>query len=308
VMLKFLWRLVARTVRRAVVDLTTEEQWCLAWRPRSGAPVDCPTTDGEPFRRLLPPRGVFYADPFLISHRGRHFIFFEDFEYASRRGVISFVELDPQGRPSQPRVAIDADCHLSYPCVFEHDGQIYMIPETRQRRRIELWLAESFPERWKFDRVLIDDIRAVDATWLHYQNRYWLFAGVPVAQANTSDELHVFWSTSPFGPWQPHRGNPVATAIRGARPAGALFVKNGQLIRPGQDCAVIYGHQVNFYRVEVLDEAEYRETLIGTISPDWLKGNVGTHTYNLDDDYEVIDGRTLILRGLRLRRRPTRTT
>lgn len=302
VMLKFLFRLFARFVGRACVDLVTEEQWFIAWRRPQG-PVIKPTTEGESFRLLLPPHGYFYADPVPIKYQGRYFIFFEDFEYATKRGVISWVELDSGGNPSQPRVALSADYHLSYPFVFEHDGQVYMIPETRKRHRIELWRAERFPDQWKFDRVLMDGVSSVDTTWLHYQDKYWLFTGITIEGTTASDELYVFWSDSPFGPWQPHHANPVVTTIQGARPAGRLFVHSGQLIRPGQDGAKVYGHRVHLYRVELLDESEYRETRIETIGPEWLPGNIGTHSYHRDEDYEVIDGRTLIMRGLRLRRR-----
>jgi hypothetical protein len=302
VMLKFLGRLFARFVRRVCVDLLMEEQWFIAWRRPQGSIIK-PATEGESFRLLLPPRGYFYADPLPIKHQGRYFIFFEDFEYATKRGVISWVELDSQGNPSQPRAALSTDCHLSYPFVFEHDGQVYMIPETRQRRRIELWRADHFPDQWKFDRVLMDDVSSADTTWLHYQDKYWLFTGANIAGTTASDALYVFWSDSPFGPWQPHRANPVVTTIQGARPAGRLFVHNGQLIRPGQDGAKVYGHRVHLFRVELLDESEYRETRIETIGPEWLPGNIGTHTYHRDEDFEVIDGRTLIMRGLRLRRR-----
>lgn len=307
-MLKFLSRLAARFVGRAWLEVVTEEQWSLAWRHRSHS-CEVPAFDrGEPYQMLRPPRGYFYADPFLINYQGRHFIFFEDFEYAAGRGVISCVELDSQGRPSQPRVALASDCHLSYPCVFEHDAQVYMIPETRSRRRIELWRAVEFPEKWVLDRVLIDGINCADTTWLHYRDRYWLFSGVAMEGAMSSDELHVYWSDQPFGPWHPHPQNPVVTTIRGARPAGVLFEVDGQLFRTGQDGAKVYGHQINFYRVEKLDETQYRETPIGVMRPDWLPRNVGTHTYNVDDKYEVIDGRVRILRGLRLRRRRLKAT
>jgi hypothetical protein len=303
VMLYFLARIGGRALGRALLDFLTEEQWFIAWRRRPQPAPAVPAIAASPWRLLRPPRGYFYADPFLIEHQGRHFIFFEDFEYASKRAVIAWVELDSEGNPSQPRLAVSSDCHLSYPFLFEHDAQIYMIPETRERHRIELWRADGFPERWTFDRVLIDGIGAVDATWLRYGGKYWLFAGVGVEGALASSELHVFSSAAPFGPWQPHRENPVVTTIRGARPAGRIFSHDGRLIRPGQDCAKVYGHQVNLYHVEQLDDAGYRETQIGVIQPNWLPGNVGTHTYNVDSHYETMDGRVRILRGLRLRRR-----
>jgi hypothetical protein len=302
VMLRFLAGIAGRAVRRAWQDLVLEEQWIIAWRRPQNPPI-MPATEGAPYRRLVPPRGYFYADPYPIKYQGRYYIFFEDYEYRSKRGVISYVELDSEGNATEPRLALAAECHLSYPCVFEHDGQAYMIPETRSRRRIELWRAERFPDRWTFDRVLMDGVSSVDTTWLHYQDRYWLFSGLTIDGTTASDELHVFWSTGPLGPWHAHRANPVVTTIRGARPAGRLFVHDGQLFRPGQDGAKVYGHKVHLYRVDVLNEAEYHETPVLTIEPEWLPGNVGTHTYHLDEDFELIDGRTHIVRGLRFKRR-----
>jgi hypothetical protein len=304
VMFKFFATTAARVARRLLTDLVTEEEWFVAWRRRPSPTTVPPSPSGEPFRRLSPPRTYSFADPFPILHQGRHYILFEDFD-ASMHGVISCVELDEAGNASQPRVVLSTDCHLSYPYLFEHDRTVYMIPETRQHRRIELWRAESFPDHWVFDRVLIDDIAAVDATWLGYQGRYWLFAAVAVDGSMGSDHLHLYSSDAPLGPWRPHRANPIVTTIRGSRPAGHLFVHNGQLIRPGQDSAKVYGHQVYFHRVDQLDDACYRETRIGALPPDWTPGNVGTHTYNCAGQYEVIDGRVRAMRRP-WRRKPVR--
>jgi hypothetical protein len=144
--------------------------------------------------------------------------------------------------------------------------------------------------------VLLDNTSAVDVTWLDYQGRFWLFVGVLPEGHQCSPELHLFWSSAPWGPWHPHGGNPVVTSVRGARAAGLPFEREGQLIRPGQDCAARYGHRVRFYRVDRLSPDEYHETEIGTIEPEWLPGNVGTHTYNCDSRFETIDGRLRVWR------------
>jgi hypothetical protein len=35
---------------------------------------------------------------------------------------------------------------------------------------------------------------------------------------------------------------------------------------------------------------EYREVPVGRIDPDWVRNNLGTHTYSRTDDFEAIDG------------------
>ena len=49
--------------------------------------------------------------------------------------------------------------HLSYPQVFEWDGAIYMVPESRQDAAVHLYVAEAFPTR---DPTLAGFARRVD--------------------------------------------------------------------------------------------------------------------------------------------------
>ena len=46
--------------------------------------------------------------------------------------------------------------------------------------------------------------------------------------------------------------------------------------------------------VLVLNEHEYHEEIIRTIDHDWYPGNFCTHTYNFNDDFEVIDGKEYV--------------
>ena len=87
----------------------------------------------------------FQADPFLFSHGGRTWMFFEDFPHATRKGVIAVCEIDASGHPGAPRVVLEEPFHLSYPFVFEHDGEIYMLPETAAAGCIRLYHADPFP-------------------------------------------------------------------------------------------------------------------------------------------------------------------
>ena len=79
---------------------------------------------------ILPDDGRrYYADPFVIARDGRTHLFVEEFPYATRKGLISHAVLDPDGAVSRPMPVLEAAGHLSYPFVFEHGGQVYMIPK-----------------------------------------------------------------------------------------------------------------------------------------------------------------------------------
>ena len=128
---------------------------------------------------VLPnPAGRYLADPFPIEVDGRHFLFVEDYSHSARRAVISVSELGTDEAWSSPRTVLERDHHLSYPFVFEHEGAIYMLPETEEAGRIELHRAVEFPYDWRLDRVLLDGLTALDATLHAEDGLLWLFANI----------------------------------------------------------------------------------------------------------------------------------
>jgi hypothetical protein len=178
--------------------------------------------------------------------------------------------------------------------VFRWQESYFMIPETRQNRSIELYRATDFPRRWKLEKVLFDQVQAVDSTLFEHEGRFWLFTNMSVSGGSTWDELFLFHSDSPLGEWIPHPKNPIVSDVRRARPAGKLFWLNGALYRPSQESSLRYGYGVNLNRVEVLSEKEYMETPVKLLTPDWLDGNLKTHTFNFNEDLEIVDAMLMV--------------
>jgi hypothetical protein len=263
-------------------------QWFLAIRRRSE-----PHTFNDPtgYKLMLPPNDRFYADPFLFEKDGKSYLFLEDLRYREGRALISCCELAPDGTPGPAIEVLRRPYHLSYPFLLEENGEIYMIPETKGNRTVELYRATNFPTEWTLDTVLMSDVYVVDATIYKADGKYWMFAGISNGRYSNCDELGIFYSDALRGPWKPHAGNPVVSDVRRARPAGALFRDSaGRLIRPSQDCAKAYGYATVFNEVVTLSETEYEERFVARLDPDWVKGNLGTHTYTRTEKFEVIDG------------------
>ena len=289
VMAHFLARLTARKLYRRAGSLfgARRNKWFIAYRHRVG--LRTALTDRKDFHVIFPPRGRFYADPFLIERQGKTYLFFEDFDYSKNRAGISSVELRDKDF-SQPTTVLEKPYHLSYPFLLEWEGHVYMIPETRERGTIELYRAVDFPQKWELCNILAEGVLAVDPTIFPHNGKLWLFANISVPGASTFDELHLFYADSLEGKWTPHPKNPIVSDVRRARPAGALFFEGHKLIRPSQDCSVRYGGSLSFNEVQVLSETDYREKPYGVIRPDWFPRSVCTHTYNRTDQYEVLDG------------------
>jgi hypothetical protein len=278
-MVRLLWGVASGVLRRRMSGWLREKQWFIAYR-RGSAP---PTT-------IMPPPGRFYADPFLFQRDGRRYVFFEDYDGTSGRAVICYLEIDERGRHCSPQLALRQDCHLSYPFVFAEGDDVYMLPETAGHRTVELYRAARFPGEWTLERVLLRDVTATDATLLRHDGRWWLFVALAADGGRPIDELCLFSSDSLHGQWEPHPLNPVVSDVRSARPAGRIFPRDGQLIRPAQDCSEAYGGRLVFNRIDVLSPTEYREEAIGAIEPAVETGNLRTHSYDSDGTYEVLDG------------------
>lgn len=277
------------------------EHWVLGIRNRRHTGTR-PFADLDGFRVIAPPEDRFYADPFLFDKDGKTYLFFEDYPYAGRKGLISATTLSPDGACEyRPEVVLERPYHLSYPFLFDWQGVTYMMPETGDNGTVELYRAADFPRGWALDRVLLKEGNARDATLLEHNGKWWMFVTFAVPGGPSSDEVSLYCADSPLGPWTAHPRNPIVSDVRSARPAGHIMHHGGELIRPGQDSSYCYGYAITLNRIERLTETEYKETPIGRVEPTWSPGLAGTHTVNMNDRFEVIDGKLLLTQRGRAR-------
>ena len=295
-MTRMFLKLSGRAAARAVEKFSSFEQWILAYR-----------FDRGEFKYLMPPDGHFWADPFQMKVDGKYYIFFEDYVNSAGRAHISVVEVDHNGIVNAPTEVLKLDCHLSYPFVFEWQGNYYMIPETGERNVVELYRAQSFPFEWKPEKVLVEARFPVDATLIEAEGMWWMFVNIQEEGVAVNwDELHLYYAETPLGPWQPHARNPVVSDVKSARPAGRLFWSNDVLYRPGQDSSLRYGYATTISKVETLSTSTYAETEVLKIRPDWDTDIIGIHTVNLTDEMTVIDCLMKRKRFGRVRPQPVR--
>lgn len=267
--------------------LFTYPQWFIGYRDRKS--FDTPF-DTDEFKIIDPPPGRFYADPFVIKHKGRNYIFFEDFCFIKGTGAISFIEIDGDGNHTEPVVVLQKKSHLSYPFLFEWSNQIFMIPETGDSDSIELYSTINFPYDWKLEKVLMKDVKAYDTTIWFSDQKTWMFTNIVEPGRPQFTDLYLFYADTIFDDWKAHPKNPIISDINSARPAGNLFMDKGEIIRPGQNSFVRYGQALVFNKITCFTESNYSELKIEQVNPSWYAGNLCCHTYNFNEDLEVIDG------------------
>lgn len=245
-------------------------------------------------RKIPSPQDRFWADPHIVYEQPNYYIFVEEYLYQNRRGHISVIEMDQAGKygPSMP--VLQEDWHLSFPSVFAWMGRYYMIPESAEHRTIDLYECTEFPYQWKKKLTLMKGVKAVDTTVVFFQKKWWLFTAMAEQEAAAPQvELFLFSSKELFTDhWTPHPMNPIVSDVKRARGAGRIFQKDGMLMRPSQDCSVMYGHGFDLNEVITLSETEYCERPVASVRPKQTEPFIATHTYASLGNLTVIDALT----------------
>lgn len=285
----FLWglaKLYARYSQSLITRRFFYNHWQIAYR-RGGDRLS-----QEGLHSFAPDHKGFWADPFVVSWRGRTALFFEEMPEGEHRGKIVVSEFQEDGTPGLPKTIVERDYHLSYPFLFDYEGELFMTPESAEANRIEAYRCVEFPGKWEPYAVLLNGVRAYDPTLIEYNGRWWMFVSIEDNGNSSADELHLFYAADPFSEWNAHPMNPVSGDVRSARPAGALYWRNGELYRPAQDCSVRYGYALSIQKILRMSEDSYEEEEVGRILPDWAPHSLGTHTVNQAAGITVYDSFT----------------
>ena len=264
------------------------EQWVLLFRID---PAKEYASEFYKFSELCPPKDRFWADPTTIYANGKYYVFFEEFVYRLKKGHISYLIMDSEGDYSESKKVLELPYHLSYPFVFMHDHEYYMIPETRSNQTIDLYRSLSFPDNWEKVMTLMEGVIAVDTTLLLKDGMWWLFANMCENEGASVDEELFLYYASDFmtQDWTPHPLNPIVSDVRTARPAGKIFTRNGKMYRPAQNCSRRYGYGMAINQIITLTTTDYEEICVNEIGPDWDESIVATHTVNHDNKMTIID-------------------
>jgi len=264
--------------------------WKIAYRLIDGPGVaETGRLDGAPFIALPDDGKRFYADPFVIAHDGKLYLFVEEFPYATGKGVISVSELDASGRFGTPRVVLEAPHHLSYPQIVAHGGELYMLPESSGGDELVLYRATRFPDGWERDTVLLSGVNINDATLLERDGRFWLVGTSRIGTASASDTMVVYGASSLRGPWLAHPLNPILIDRVAARPGGAFIRQDGRLFLPVQDGSATYGGGLGLTELLRLDDRQVKWGEVRPITPGAAWHCKGIHTLNRAGRLEVID-------------------
>ncbi len=292
-MLRFLLKLAANKLRFHYHDLFLTEKWNVGIVPMSvdkflqAGDSDIP----EPvWLETGAAKSLYHADPFGFVKEDMLHIICEEYDYKSARGILTAFKLDRGSfRIAEKTKAHEKDYHLAYPFLFEHESSFYCLPENSAGGNLELFRYNPVEGKLEFEITLIPDLQAVDPTLFFHEGFWWLFF---TDKISTNERLNIWYSENLHGPYLPHANNPVKVDIRSSRPAGNLFIMDGKLMRPAQDCSIRSGRRICINQVLKLSPIDFQETNYAVLnSAPHSKFGDGMHTFCVVDQAVIVDGK-----------------
>lgn len=275
-------RIAGKFLRRA---FNIKQKWSLALSagPWTGA------NNGN-IIRIEPPRGKFWADPFLFKEGDHHYCFFEEYDYTSKKGHISVLSIENE-KVTQIGCCIEKTFHLSFPYIFRYDGHIYMCPEASASNEITIYRSQVFPLKWETHSIAMKNISAADTMIFEYEGNWWMFTNIDTSGAQDyCSALHIFHSKTPInGEWTAHILNPIMVDSRGGR-NGGLIIDNGRIFRGAQVQGYDqYGQGIIVSEIVLLNEFQYEESECREFAPCRRAGIVGVHHISSTGDMTIMD-------------------
>ena len=274
-------------IKNRIKPLFTEGMiWGVAIRAGHKTPLYSGDQEGFVFI----PNSLRYwrADPFLFEKNGKTYLFAELFDRFSGKGVIGVASVD-SGKCKRFKVCLKKPYHLSYPCVFEVNDTIYMIPESNRGGNVVVYKSVEFPYKWEEDHILFEE-PGVDTTPFFPDAKIQtplFFTTLNSAGSKANSNLYLIGYKK--------QKRLLITDEPIARSAGHLIIEGDYFIRPVQDCTLSYGQGLVFKKIIKFDNERFNEIVFSRVYPKQISVNgiekhiVGIHTYNKTNHYEVID-------------------
>lgn len=203
------------------------------------------------------PRCCFMADPFIVRDSNDYYIFYEEMppQMNSTWGDIAVLHSTDLEHWTRIGVAIDEPFHLSFPNVFQYEGEWYLIPEAGATNEVRLYKSIHFPMEWKYVKSLVKDVHPADPIIIEWNNVWYLMYW-------SNEVLRLYYADNLLTDWNEHADSPIRLKdkYQETRPAGNFAMYNDSLYYFVQRHDGGYGTAVCAYRIDTLSPTIFRET------------------------------------------------
>ena len=244
--------------KRGIPFVASEMEWSVGIY-RGGSPFALEPAPGNPVITAADCTDVpceFVADPFIWYRDGKWALFVEVLNKRNNQGDLAVATSDDGVKFTYKQVIIDEKWHLSYPYVFDWEGQMYMMPESHEDKALHLYKATTYPTKWERIHTLIRGKDFIDSTIFRHADRWWIMA----TTSKNSDIIRLYSSATLTGTYEEHPKSPVVTENpRLGRQGGNVMVHEGKLYRTAQDASETFGTHVRVVEISTLTTTDYAE-------------------------------------------------
>lgn len=232
----------------------------------------------------------WFADPFVIKQSNFYYIFFEDYNLKNKKGVISCIKINKKNKTKYYKEIIKENFHLSFPFIFKHNKNYFMIPEACESNSIRLYKCTKFPNKWRFYKTIMTNINYVDPVIFKWK-KSWILIISKSKNNFLYNKLSVYTCKNPLSSnWKSLSSNPVIVSNFTGRNAGLIqdskknIYRISQAYLPGN-----YGAYVSINKIVAITKSTYREKKIKKILPPHKKSMQGIHTLNYAKNFTIFD-------------------
>ncbi len=253
------------------------------------------------FHVLTPTLRYWYADPIPVERNGKIYVFVEKYDRFRKKGYIGLSILKSNGRLSRPKTVLKADTHLSFPNIIFYKNEYYMVPETSETKKIEIFKMKDSFYHWEHYYTLDVNEKIVDVVPYIRGDDILLIGGVlkdkdpkyvksQIILLNRLEDVEklsydISYTSSEYSLKKRNGGN--------------IYKNGGNKYRILQESTKdIYGKSLILSKILYLSsdgieeiEVERKEVRdISALLPGFLYKKIGIHTYGCcGRNFEVID-------------------
>lgn len=244
---------------------------------------------GSPVFNKNLPRNHFFADPFIMKFQTDYHLYFENYSYKNRKGIISSARINKSNLILYDiKTLIDKPYHLAFPSV-NFGKETSILAESSKTHSIISYILDENLDTIKTEFQLAD-IDGIDTVKFEYNGQKWIFC--TRGKYGSNYHLFAYYFDQGKSEWISHKKNPIVSDARCARMAGNILKVDNQLYRVAQKNNKFYGEAIKLMKINVLKYDDFHETELFELNAKlFYKYNSGIHTLNYCDDLLIIDAK-----------------
>lgn len=235
-----------------------------------------------------PYKDRWFADPFFLRVDDTHIVLLaEEFCYASKKGRIAKLVIKREGYLlEEMKIILELPSHLSFPFIYWKDGSVYIIPESSKSGQTDVYAYHEETDEVKKISTLCH-LPLTDAVLIDMPDgrEYVLSTKEPTQNKN---HLQVYSVDTDIWKMDEQPIQDICFGSNIARNAGNVFVVDGVMYRPAQDCNKGYGNGVVIQQMNYAN-GQFSLKDVRTFFSDIPTFDMGYHTFNRMNGLIVVD-------------------